>query len=65
VTLAVIADIHANRLALEAVLDDIARRQRDWLAALPPTRAIGDDIFLCHGRTGGGPRTRPAPSVRM
>ena len=109
---AVISDIHGNRLALEAVLDDIAQhkvdaifnlgdlvsgplepnwvldilmdidiptirgnherelidktpqqmgqidrfvqaqmeaRHRGWINALPPTLAILDDIFLCHG----------------
>jgi putative phosphoesterase len=25
------------------------RCQLDWLAALPPTRMIGDDVLLCHG----------------
>jgi predicted phosphodiesterase len=112
VKIAVIADIHGNRLALEAVLDDIARqgvdgtfnlgdlvsgplepnwvadilmdidvptirgnherelidlppdrmnrvdrfaqeqmeaRHRAWMNALPPTLALLDDIFLCHG----------------
>jgi predicted phosphodiesterase len=112
VKIAVISDIHGNRLALEAVLDDIARhkvdgifnlgdlvsgplepnwvadilmdvdiptvrgnhereliekppnklnkvdrftqeqmesRHRGWLNALPPTLALLDDIFLCHG----------------
>lgn len=110
--IAVISDIHGNRLALEAVLDDISRhkvdgifnlgdlvsgplepswvadilididiptirgnhereliekapdalgkvdrfaqsqmeaRHRGWINALPPTLAILDDIFLCHG----------------
>jgi predicted phosphodiesterase len=107
---AAIADVHGNRLALEAVLDDIARQgadltvnlgdlvsgplepaataalwmaaemptvrgnherwlcdgperdavdrfargalspvQLDWLAALPPTLVVADEIFLCHG----------------
>ena len=108
---AVISDIHGNRLALEAVLDDIGRQRVDaifnlgdllsgplepnwvadilmdldiptvrgnhdraliaepadmgavdrfaraqleerhlaWLKALPPTLAMLDDIFLCHG----------------
>ncbi|MEO7221262.1 MAG: metallophosphoesterase family protein [Devosia sp.] len=110
--IAVISDIHGNRLALEAVLDDIAlqkvdgifnlgdlvsgplepnwvadilmdidiptvrgnherelidnppdtlnkvdqftqtqmeARHRGWINALPPTLALLDDIFLCHG----------------
>jgi predicted phosphodiesterase len=112
VKIAVISDIHGNRLALEAVLDDIAlgkvdgifnlgdlvsgplepnwvadilmdidiptvrgnherelidnppeklgkvdqfaqaqmeSRHRGWINALPPTLALLDDIFLCHG----------------
>jgi predicted phosphodiesterase len=112
VKIAVIADIHGNRLALEAVLDEITRqkvdavfnlgdiasgpmepnwvvdilmdidiptvrgnhervlidnppaklgpvdrfaqsqmesRHRGWMNALPPTLALLDDIFLCHG----------------
>jgi predicted phosphodiesterase len=112
VKIAVISDIHGNRLALEAVLDDIAlhkvdgifnlgdlvsgplepnwvadilmdidiptvrgnherelidhpaeklgkvdqfaqsqmeSRHRGWLNALPPSLALLDDIFLCHG----------------
>jgi predicted phosphodiesterase len=112
VKIAVISDIHGNRLALEAVLDDIARqgvdavfnlgdivagplepnwvvdilmdidiptvrgnhervlidnppdklgpvdrfaqqqmesRHRGWINALPPSLALLDDIFLCHG----------------
>jgi putative phosphoesterase len=112
VKVAIIADIHSNRLALEAVLDDIARhkldatlnlgdlvsgpmepnwtadilmdldlptvrgnhermlidnppdrlgpidrfaqeqmevRHRKWINSLPPTMALLDDVFLCHG----------------
>jgi putative phosphoesterase len=112
VKIAVISDIHGNRLALEAVLDDIARqgvdgtfnlgdmvsgpmepnwvadilmdldiptvrgnhermlvnnppaglgrvdrfaheqmesRHRAWMNQLPPTLALLDDLFLCHG----------------
>lgn len=131
--IAAISDIHGNRLALEAVLEDIATRnvdvtvnlgdilsgpldpvgtaavlmplnlptirgnherqvlddpaeklgrtdaftrgvltakERDWIAALPQTLPVSDEVFLCHGTPASdlvyfmeridGDRTRPA-----
>jgi len=29
--------------------DELLPRHRDWLAALPPTLALGDEVFCCHG----------------
>jgi predicted phosphodiesterase len=33
--------------------DRIADRHRAWLAGLPPTMWLADDVFLCHGAPGG------------
>ena len=54
-TIAVIADVHGNLPALEAVVEDIRRRGIDavvtleWLAALPATARVLDEVLAFHG----------------
>lgn len=38
-------DWHIDAL-VRGLLD---QRQHDWLASVPATRVVGDDVFLCHG----------------
>lgn len=40
--------IPSDRYAAQMLRAD----QRDWLAALPPTRWLSDEVFLCHGTPG-------------